>query len=173
MKHDTKNDCLARVTEIMEREKNNLYRYACYRLGSPEEAEDLLQDLYLAMHTKLTVLRNVDRLDSYIYRSLSNACASRLRSRGKRRFVDETALSGIAADAASPDRFEHEFLRIDRLLALLPTEQGDTIRLRIHSGRSFAEIAEITDVPVATAKSRYRYGIMKLREADAANELSD
>ena len=162
MKQDIEN-CLVRVTEIMEREKDNLYRYACYRLGSPEEAEDLLQDLYLAMHSKRSALRNVDRLDSYIYRSLSNACASRLRSRSRRRFVDD----------AAPDRFEREFRRIDRMLALLPAEQSETIRLRIHGGRSFAEIAEIVEAPVATVKSRYRYGIAKLREAGAADELSD
>lgn len=173
MKQDIENCCLARVTEIMEREKDNLYRYACYRLGSPEEAEDLLQDLYLAMHSRRSVLRNVGRLDSYIYRSLSNACTSRLRSRSRRRFVDETALRGLAADNAAPDRFEREFLRIDRMLALLPAEQSETIRLRIHGGRSFAEIAEIVEAPVATVKSRYRYGIAKLREAGAADKLSD
>ena len=167
MKQDIEN-CLVRVTEIMEREKDNLYRYACYRLGSPEEAEDLLQDLYLAMHSRRSALRNVDRLDSYIYRSLSNACTSRLRSRSRRRFVDDAALRGLA-----PDRFEREFLRIDRMLALLPAEQSETIRLRIHGGRSFAEIAEIVEAPVATVKSRYRYGIAKLREAGAADELSD
>ena len=59
------------------------------------------------------------------------------------------------------------------MLALLPAEQSETIRLRIHGGRSFAEIAEIVEAPVATVKSRYRYGIAKLREAGAADELSD
>ncbi len=173
MKHDIENNCLTRMTEIMEREKNNLYRYACYRLGNADEAEDVLQDLYLAMHDKIRSLQKAEHMGNYIFRSLSNACTSRLRNRGRRRFVDETALNGLPADTEAPDGFEHEFIRIDRMLNLLPAEQSETIRLRIHGGRSFAEIAAITDVPVATAKSRYRYGIAKLRESFASNGLSN
>lgn len=173
MKQDIENDYLASMTSIMEREKTNLYRYACYRLGDTDEAEDVLQDLYLTMYSRRTSLQTVEQPVSYIYRSLSNACTSRLRRRGKRLFVDETSLKSLAADTAAPDCFEREFLRIDRLLNLLPAEQSETIRLRIHGDRSFAEIAAITGVPVATAKSRYQYGIVKLRETGAANELSD
>lgn len=173
MKHDIENNCLTHMTEIMEREKNDLYRYACYRLGNADEAEDVLQDLYLAMHDKILSLQKAGYIGNYIFRSLSNACTSRLRSRNRRRFVDESALNSLPADTGAPDSFEHEFIRIERLLNLLPAEQSETIRLRIHGGRSFAEIAAITGVPVATAKSRYRYGIAKLRESFAADELSN
>ena len=57
-----------------------------------------------------------------------------------------------------------EFLRINRLLATLPQEQSETLRLRIYSECTFSEIAEIMQVPVTTAKSRFKYGIEKLRE---------
>ena len=52
----------------------------------------------------------------------------------------------------------------DRLLNLLPEEQSETIRLRLHSGLQYQEIAEIMDVGLSTAKARFRYGIEKIRD---------
>ena len=60
---------------------------------------------------------------------------------------------------------------IERLMALLPDEQSEVIRLRIYGGRQFSEIAAICDIPITTAKSRFRYGIDKLREALAERGL--
>ena len=59
--------------------------------------------------------------------------------------------------------FEHEYTMINRLLSIIPKKQSEVIRLHIHAGRTFKEIAEILDIPEASAKSRYRYGIEKLR----------
>ena len=50
-------------------------------------------------------------------------------------------------------------------MALLPDEQSEVIRLRIYGDRQFSEIAAICDIPLTTAKSRFRYGIDKLHEA--------
>ena len=50
-------------------------------------------------------------------------------------------------------------------MALLPDEQSEVIRLRIYGDRQFDEIASICNIPLTTAKSRFRYGIDKLREA--------
>ena len=38
---------IRRITELMERHKQELFRYACYRVASVEDAEDILQDVYL------------------------------------------------------------------------------------------------------------------------------
>ncbi|MBR5106289.1 MAG: hypothetical protein IKU93_07655, partial [Alistipes sp.] len=69
------------------------------------------------------------------------------------------------SDDLAPKDFEQEFRLIERLMALLPDEQSEVIRLRIYGGRQFDEIASICNIPLTTAKSRFRYGIDKLREA--------
>ena len=43
------------------------------------------------------------------------------------------------------------------------SEQAEVIRLRLHGGNSFADIADILNIPVSTAKSRFQYGIDKIR----------
>lgn len=163
MKLTNENKQLTRLAELMQSERNDLFRYACYRLGSASEAEDMVQDIYLRLSKQSARLAEIEDLKGYVYRSLTNSCTSMLRSR--RKFTSTDALDTLSSDDLAPKDFEHEFRLIERLLALLPDEQSEVIRLRIYGGRQFSEIASICDIPLTTAKSRFRYGIDKLREA--------
>lgn len=163
MKLTNENKQLTRLAQLMQSERDNLFRYACYRLGSTAEAEDTLQDLYLSLSKHPSRLAEIDDLQGYVYRSLSNSCISRMRSR--RKFTSTDALDTLSSDELAPKDFEQEFRLIERLMALLPDEQSEVIRLRIYGDRQFSEIAAICDIPLTTAKSRFRYGIDKLHEA--------
>ena len=169
MKLTNENKQLTRLAELMQSERNDLFRYACYRLGSAAEAEDTLQDLYLSLSKHHLRLAEINDLQGYVYRSLSNSCISRLRSR--RNFTSTDTLDTLSSEDLAPKDFEQEFRLIERLMALLPDEQSEVIRLRIYGGRQFSEIAAICDIPLTTAKSRFRYGIDKLREALAERGL--
>ena len=163
MKQTTEREQLIRLAQLMQFERDHLFRYACYRLGSTAEAEDTLQDLYLSLSKHPSRLAEIDDLQGYVYRSLSNSCISRMRSR--RKFTSTDALDTLSSDDFAPKDFEQEFRLIERLMALLPDEQSEVIRLRIYGDRQFSEIAAICDIPLTTAKSRFRYGIDKLHEA--------
>ncbi len=54
---------------------------------------------------------------------------------------------------------------ISEAMSRLPMEQRSVIVLHLRAGMSLSEIAKQLRLPVATAKSRYRYGIAKLRSA--------
>ena len=163
MKLTNENKQLTRLAELMQSERNDLFRYACYRLGSTAEAEDTLQDLYLSLSNHPSRLAEIDDLQGYVYRSLTNSCTSMLRSR--RNFTSTDTLDTLSSEDLAPKDFEQEFRLIERLMALLPDEQSEVIRLRIYGARQFSEIAAICDIPLTTAKSRFRYGIDKLHEA--------
>ncbi|MDD4385927.1 MAG: sigma factor-like helix-turn-helix DNA-binding protein, partial [Bacteroidales bacterium] len=53
--------------------------------------------------------------------------------------------------------------RLEELLKVLPEEQSEVIRLRIFDSLGFVEIASILETPVTTIKSRFKYGIDKLK----------
>ena len=40
------------IAALMESERPHLLRYACYRLGNTDDAEDAVQDIFLQLHTK-------------------------------------------------------------------------------------------------------------------------
>ena len=161
-KRNLDEDSFAQAEAVFTTELQSLYRYACYRLGVREAAQDVIQELYLKLHKRN--LDEVKNLRCYLYRALSNCCTQQLRERRKVEYVDVTALRDLQADDITPSNFEQEQAMIARLLAALPDEQSEVIRLHLHGECTFAEIAEILDIPLPTAKSRYRYGIEHLRK---------
>lgn len=152
----------AQVEAVFTAELQSLYRYACYRLGRREEAQDVIQELYLKLHRQH--LHEVRSARCYLYRALSNSCTQLLRERRRIEYVDVTSLRDLHAEDMTPSDFEEEQALIARLLATLPDEQSEVIRLHLHGECTFTEIAEILDIPLPTAKSRYRYGIEHLRK---------
>ena len=150
------------VEAVFTAEQQSMYRYASYRLGAREQAQDVIQELYLKLHKQ--GLSRVKNVRCYLYRALSNSCTQLLRERRRIEYVDITSLKELQADDFSPSNFEQEQALIARLLATLPEEQSEVIRLHLHGECTFTEIAEIMDAPVATIKSRYRYGIEHLRK---------
>ena len=56
-----------------------------------------------------------------------------------------------------------EYQRIEILLGKLPDEQAEVLRLRVIDELSFVEIASILKIPVTSVKSRFKYGIDKLK----------
>ncbi|MBR5435799.1 MAG: RNA polymerase sigma factor, partial [Muribaculaceae bacterium] len=65
--------------------------------------------------------------------------------------------------APEAEDFEQEFRRINRLLTEIPDEQAEVIRLRYYGDKSFQEIADILGIPLTTAKSRFTYGLEKIK----------
>ena len=161
-KRNLDEDSFAEAEAVFTTELQSLYRYACYRLGEREAAQDVIQELYLKLHKRK--LDEVKKLRCYLYRALSNCCTQQLRERRKVEYVDVTALRDLQAEDIAPTNFEQEQALIARLLAALPDEQSEVIRLHLHGECTFAQIAEILDIPLPTVKSRYRYGIEHLRK---------
>lgn len=151
------------LTQLMKAERTDMLRYACIRLGNLPDAEDVVQDVYLRLKTTEQHVP-ANKWRAYVYRSLSNLCTDRLRGLSKQHFVSLEQAKDIANADNNIHGIERDFRRITLLLAGLPPEQAEVIRLRLHADKSFAEIADILNVPLTTAKSRFQYGIEKLRK---------
>lgn len=148
--------------QMMEAERNGLLQYACYRLGNIEDAEDAVQDVFVKMQQRLTEKReDIKNLTAYLYRTLANLCISRQRE-AKRTLT--IPIDGLP-DPIEPETedFEQEFRRINQLLSEIPDEQAEVIRLRFFGDKSFPEIADILSIPLTTAKSRFAYGLEKIK----------
>lgn len=145
------------VEGIVAEYRDALYRFALFRLGSRAEAEDAVQDVCLKLISGVD-LASVGNARSYLMRCVSNACADRLRCRR----LDIRPVEHAAAVAVH-DETEREAERVGRMLVSLPAEQAEVIRMRIHDGLHFTEIADILEIPVTTVKSRFAYGVAKLR----------
>lgn len=147
---------IERLGEWIDLYQDQLFRYAFYRLGNRDDAEDVLQDAFLKVAASHREIRNPK---AYLYATVASGCVDMLRQRGKTLPIDEMMPTTLHIDAEA----EEEFRRIDSLLSKLPDAQSEVIRLHIHGEMKFTEIAEMMDSPVTTIKSRFTSGIEKLR----------
>src|SRR5512144_2346950 len=75
---------LGAFEELYRAHASRLYSLACRMVGNPSDAEDLLQDIFLAAHRKLESFRGESALGTWLYRLAANQCLDFLRSRAAR-----------------------------------------------------------------------------------------
>lgn len=152
-----------KLEELIRSRQNWLFRFAYMRTGNRADAEDIVQNVFLKVFQSLNKLVNVEELESYLLRSVSNACKDYYRK--KRPDVVSLSESVQVPDKDDDSGIHDEYLRICRLLDALPPEQSEVIRLKCYDGLTFKEIAMMENIPEATAKSRYRYGITNIQNS--------
>jgi RNA polymerase sigma-70 factor, ECF subfamily len=141
-----------------------LYRVAISLVGRPEEAEDAVQDVFVALIRSRQKLPQVQNLTAYLFASLRRAAGSR-SARRARQPVSLEAVGEVADDKTSQAAESPHSERLDRALNALPAEQREVIVMKIDAELTFAEIGQILGVSANTAASRYRYALEKLRMA--------
>ena len=107
--------------------------------------------------------RTVTGVRPYLFRMVGNRCTDVLRRRQRvERHRDPSGPADLAA-RPGPDPAVDRLDDIERLLGRLPERQAEAIRLRVFGCLPFAAIAEAVGVSLPTIKSRFRYGVERLR----------
>lgn len=162
MTEDKTDERLEELERLVSRKQDMLFRFAYMRVGSRQDAEDIVQDVFLKFFRSGQDLGHIRNSEHYLLRSVGNACYDWLR-RKKYDLLPLNEAEGIVVP--DEDRQMHEeFLRIRRMLESLPEEQAEIVRLKFSDGLKFREIAKLLEIPEATAKSRYRYAIARVQK---------
>ena len=130
--------------------------------ASHAEAEDLVQEAFVRFWPKRT---RVDDPRAYLYQCIRSAAIDAARSSQQRRQRETTQATQTTDETRFETSLETRELTdsLEQALAALPAEQAEVVTLKIWSELTFEQIAKITDIPPATAASRYRYAIQRLR----------
>lgn len=153
---------MKRFESLIAERQDWLFRFAYMRVGRREYAEDIVQEVFMSIFCKMKKDKDIKDIDRYMIRSVSNACTDYHRRR-KQNHIQIDDMRDIPV--TETDRQIHdEFTRINRLLDSLPPEQAETVRLKCYDNLTFRQIAELTEVPEATVKSRYRYAITHIQQ---------
>lgn len=153
---------LKELERIVAERQDWLFRFAYMRIGIREDAEDLVQEVLLSVFRRLREKTGIDSVEQYVIRAISNACTDYFRRKPLRVVILDKAKE--VAVSESDKQIHEEYVRINRLLDALPQEQQEIVRLKCYDELTFKQIAELQDIPEATAKSRYRYAIMHLQQ---------
>jgi RNA polymerase sigma-70 factor, ECF subfamily len=155
--------------ELYARFAPRVYGLGMVMLGSPAQAEDLVQDTFVKVwrnaHAYDPSRGSVDTWVLLIARSLAVDLI-------RRRVLETRILSSQDTAEVSPEAGPEEHAesrdmadRARRAMDALSPGQRAALELAYFGGKSSTEVAELEGIPVGTAKTRIRTALMKLREA--------
>ena len=158
---------LGAFEDLYKAHAGRLYSVAFRMVGNAADAEDLLQEIFLAAHRKLESFRGESALGTWLYRLAVNLCLDYLRSRTGRAIQmtdpldDEVGLS----DASSRGLGEKTVAKLDLERALAQLPEGCRMAFVLHDveGLEHREVAEVLGIAEGTSKSQVHKARLRLR----------
>jgi RNA polymerase sigma-70 factor, ECF subfamily len=136
--------------------------------GSAQDAEDLLQDVFVHAHRKLASFRGESSLGTWLYRLAVNQCLDHLRGKQTRmaRATDSLDAEDAAEPAAVLPALPEAIARIDleRAIAQLPHGCRTAFVLHDVEGLDHREVGAALGISEGTSKSQVHKARMKLRQ---------
>ena len=176
-------DVAAKLGDIIRKERGRLLAFIRRRLPDPDDAEDIVQDVFVELTEAYQLAKPIERAASWLFAVARNKISDWYRKsqpNGARTvsldaptFADENDDAPVlgewlaVADDSGP---ESEFFRetlmdaLTEALAELPADQRDVFVQHELEGRSFKDMADEWGVSVNTLLSRKRYAVLHLRE---------
>ncbi|WP_370961321.1 RNA polymerase sigma factor [Amycolatopsis sp. cg9] len=138
-----------------------MYRVALRITGSAAEAEDVVQESWLAAWRALGTFRHESAVSTWLYRVVTNSALALLRRRKPTISLDEpacqstvdTVLLAVPGPEGRVVRAE-EVDAVLRAIGRLEVSQRVPLVLRELEGLSYEEVAEVLDVNVGALRSR-------------------
>jgi RNA polymerase sigma-70 factor, ECF subfamily len=154
-------------TELVERYQTRLLNFIYRTIGDRERAEDLVQEVFIRVYRHLHRFDRTKKFSTWVYTIASNLAKNELRNRSRNPLVlfqtikanwddEERPLQFEDTTARPDDMFRRRHLRalVEETVARLPEHHRQVFVLRELEGKSYEEIAEITDCNLGTVKSR-------------------
>jgi RNA polymerase sigma factor (sigma-70 family) len=170
------------IQTAVREQRGRLLRFIERRVPDPDEAEDILQDVFAELVESYRLLKPVEQAAAWLFRVARNRIIDRYRRVPAQRTVSLDAPLGASTDGDEPARLlqdvlpapddspENRLLRetiMDALtdaLAELPAEQRDVFVWHELEDKSFNDMVAETGVPLKTLISRKHYAVKHLRK---------
>lgn len=139
-------------------------RLYALRFGDAARADDLVQEAFVRFWRHREEVGNVP---AYLARCVRTAAIDRARecnSRNRRERQRDTR-AALVTPPEGPIVAAERAAAIADAVDRLPAEQAEVVTLKIWSGLTLAEIADVTDSLPGTVASRYRLALGRLRDS--------
>lgn len=162
-----------RYSQVIERYQGKLFAYLYRLIGEKEEAEDLLQDVFIKAYKNLRSYDTNRKFSSWIYRIAHNEAVNHIKRKSLKKFIslENVTSSKDKLESSSPeDNAETAWIRketskeVEEAVNRLPMKYRQVLFLRFYSDKSYEEISEILGKPVNTVGTLIKRAKGKLSE---------
>ncbi|MFV8818987.1 RNA polymerase sigma factor [Haliea sp. E17] len=165
------------IAELVHDHRAALESFLAQRLGNPDEAAELVQEVFIRLH-RLETPEQLENPRAYLYQAASNLAVDQLRRRKlhfrflarEQRAPEEIEL---ASTSASPEQIlaaRQRLAAVNEAINTLPFKARQAFLMHRQSGMSYSAIAEELRVSVSSVE---KYILQALRECRTALENTE
>ncbi len=167
---------------LLERNQSKLYSYILFVVRDRSVAEDIFQDTFVKVITKLRMgaYTTTGKFAAWLMRIAHNVIIDMYREKKHDHIVDtaDDTLANIENAELLDTNIEMQLVaeqncsEAKMLMEALPLNQREIVFMRIYQQMSFKEIAETTGISINTALGRMRYAIINMRRLAADHHIA-
>ncbi len=146
--------------DLVDRHYDEVWNFCRRRVG-PDWASDTTQDAFLVVHRNLKRFRGESDIRTWIFGIALNCCRATLRRRRSSDPLDMLAWEALGSGEGESDLIDS--VRLREALGKLDDKHRDVVILHEIDGFTYAEIAQVLDIPEGTVKSRLHHAFIQLR----------
>jgi RNA polymerase sigma-70 factor (ECF subfamily) len=149
---------------LFARHHASVYNFAVTMLHNAHEAEEILQDTFLAVIRAAAHYRAEGRFQAWLMRIVRNRCLDRIEAEKRSPVAaDPEIVSAVEAQTRTPSPFENTSrnereVLARRAIATLPERQREALTLFVFEDMRYEDIAQVLELPVGTVKTLLHRG---------------
>ena len=151
------------LRQLYEKTARSIYGYALAILKQPQDAEEVMQDVYLTVWKQAEKYRPGSRPEAWLFTIARNLCYMKFREQKYQADVGLEELNqGENGEFCPQIENAADKLVLQAALRALKEEERQIVLLKNSSGLKHREIAQIMGMPLATVLSKYNRAMKKL-----------
>lgn len=153
--------------KIIKKYQERLYWHVRRLVVNHEDANDVLQNVFIKIWTYLDNFREESNLYTWMYRIATNEALTFIEKEKKRTSVSlsdhETGLANRLTAEKGFDANKLEW-RLQQAIQSLPDKQRVVFLLRYYDEMPYEEMSKVTDTSVGALKASYHHAVKKVEE---------
>jgi len=141
-----------------------LQQFIRRRVSDEDTAEDVLQDVFLKIHQRMDALKDVRKLEGWVYQITRNAIIDSYRSRRPTTPLDAEEVLDLPEELPDDDIVSELLPCVRAMVKSLPEVDRQALVLTEYRGLSQRELAERLGLSFSGAKSRVQRAREKLKQ---------
>jgi RNA polymerase sigma-70 factor (ECF subfamily) len=148
--------------DVWNQFSRQLHQFIRRRVSDPRDADDILQDVFVKLHTRIDTLRDEDRVAAWVYQIARNVLIDHYRARDRN--IDLTDTLPVEDEPEQNEAEAHIAHYLAGLIDELPEKYRQAVQLSEIQGFTQKETAERLGLSLSGAKSRVQRGREMLRQ---------
>ena len=163
-----KNGDVSGFNELVRRYQEKVYWTARRTVGSHEDADDIVQDVFVRVYNGLKDFRGDANVFTWLYRITINVSLNAIRKKRIKEFIpfDNLQEGLLASDSRTDEPIQRQEYKtiLEKAITGLPPKQKLVFTMRYYDELTFEEMALILKKSVGGTKANYFHALRKISE---------